>query len=80
MTHHNSLIAYYNYYRVTKESNAAKYQAILPNVYDFLYCMCEAEKDADPDQLDLKAGAESYLKKGGLTDGQIAAIEDYLTA
>ena len=74
------MITYDNYFRVTKESNTAKYQAILPNVYDFLYCMCEAEKGADPDALDLKAGAESYLKKGVLKDEQIAAIEDYLTA
>ena len=42
--------------------------------------MCEAEKDTGLDNLDLKAGAESYLKRGGLTDGQIAAIEDFLTA
>ena len=33
------MMTYYNYYRVTKEANAARYEAILPNVYDFLYCM-----------------------------------------
>lgn len=73
------MITYYNYYRVTKEDNAARYEAILPNVHDFLYCMCEAEKNADLDSLDLKSGAENYLAKGGLTEEQIAAIEDYLT-
>lgn len=76
----DGMITYYNYFRITKESNPAKYEAIAPNVNDFLYCLCEAEKGADLSTLDLKKGAESYLAKGGLTGEQIAAIENYLTA
>ena len=55
-----------------------KYAAILDNVNDFLYCMCGAEKGADLNGLDTKAGAESYLRRGGLTDAQISEIEKYI--
>ena len=73
------MITYDNYYGVTQETSPDKYEAILGNVYDFFYCMCDAEKGTDVYSLDLKAGAESYLKKGGLTDEEIADIETYLT-
>ena len=46
---------------------------------DFLYCMCNAEKGTDLNTLDLKKGAENYLRKGGLSDEQIAKIEAYLS-
>lgn len=73
------MITYANYYGVTKEEKPEKYNAILGNVYDFLYCLCGAEKGTALDTLDLKAGAESYLERGGLTAEQIAAIEEYVT-
>ena len=74
------LIGFYdNYYGVTKEKIPDKYEAILGNVYDFLYCLCGAEKGADIGSLDLKAGAESYLARGGLTQEQIASIEDHIS-
>lgn len=69
---------YTNYYGVTKESQPDKYDAVLVNVYDFLYCMRDAEDDAAIDTLDLKAGAESYLRKGELSDDQISKIEAYI--
>ncbi|MBR5642013.1 MAG: tyrosine-protein phosphatase [Firmicutes bacterium] len=72
------MITYDNYYHVTKEKNPDKYEAILGNVNDFLYCLCDAEKGTDLNTLDLKAGAENYLRRGGLTDAQIAKIEAYL--
>ena len=72
------MITYANYYGVTKENNQKRYEAITWNVYDFLYCICGAEKGTDPDTLDLKNGAESYLRRSGLTDEQIAEIEAYI--
>ena len=72
------MISYYNYYGITQENEPDQYNAILVNVYDFLYCMCDAEEGTAVDTLDLKAGAESYLRKGGLTDDQIAKIEEYI--
>ncbi|MBR0508089.1 MAG: tyrosine-protein phosphatase [Clostridia bacterium] len=72
------MITYANYYGVTEEGQPAKYEAILGNVYDFFYCMCAAEKGTPVETLDLKAGAENYLRRGGLTDEQISAIESFL--
>ena len=72
------MITYDNYYKVTKEKDPEKYEAILGNVYDFLYCLCDAEKGTDLDSLDLRAGAENYLRRGGLSDAQIETIEAYL--
>ena len=72
------MITYYNYYRITKEDKPEKYEAILGNVRDFFYCICKAEDGADIRSLDLKAGAENYLRRGGLNDSQIARIEEYI--
>ena len=72
------MITYDNYYKVTKEKDPDKYEAILGNVYDFLYCLCEVPKGTDLETLDLKTGAENYLRRGGLTDEQIRRIEEAL--
>jgi hypothetical protein len=72
------MITYENYYRVTKQDKPEKYQAILDNVYDFMYCMCGAEKGTDVRSLDLKKGAEDYLGRGGLTAEQIASVTAFL--
>ena len=40
--------------------------------------LCGAEKGTDLDSLDLRAGAENYLRRGGLSDAQIEIIEAYL--
>ena len=74
------MITYYNYYGITKESMPKKYEAILGNVYDFFYCMCDADKGTPVNTLNLKQGAENYLKKGGLSDTQIEEIETYIAA
>jgi hypothetical protein len=72
------MITYANYYKITKTEKPEKYEAVLANVYDFFYCMCSAEKGTPLEQLDLKAGGESYLKRGGLNDTQIREIEAYI--
>ena len=72
------MITYENYYRITKAGKPEKYEAILGNVNDFLYCLCDAEKGTPLDTLDLRAGAGNYLKRGGLTEEQIAAVEKYI--
>lgn len=73
------MITYDNYYGVTKETKPDKYEAIRANVDDFLLCLCEAEKGTPVGSLDLHGGAVSYLRRGGLTDAQIAAVETWLT-
>ena len=54
--------------------------AVPENVCDFLYCMCNAEKGTPLTELDLRAGAENYLAKGGLTQDEISRIYDFVTA
>ncbi|MDO4831752.1 MAG: hypothetical protein Q4A46_09820 [Clostridia bacterium] len=58
--------------------NPERYEAVLGNVNDFLYCMCNAEKGTPVDTLNIKQGAENYLRRGGLSDEQITAIENYI--
>lgn len=72
------MITYDNYYGITKGTEPERYEAILGNVYDFLYCLCDAAKGTPVDSLDLKAGAENYLRRGGLNDAQITAVEQYI--
>jgi hypothetical protein len=72
------MMTYDNYFGITKEGDPEKYEAIKANVLDFFYCMCEAESGTDTALLDIKKGAESYLKRGGLSDEEIKRIEDYL--
>ena len=72
------MITYDNYYHVTPESNPKRYEAIRSIGADFLYCICDAEKGTDLSTLNLKKGAENYLRRGGLTDDQIAEIEAYI--
>ena len=72
------MITYANYYGITPESKPEKYEAILGNVRDFLYCLCDAPEGTPLDSLPLKAGAENYLRRGGLSDAQISAVEQYI--
>lgn len=72
------MITYQNYYGITKAGMPDKYEAVKGNVDDFLYCLCGAEKGTDINTLDLKKGGEDYLRRGGLTDEQIAKIEAYI--
>ncbi|MCR5653592.1 MAG: tyrosine-protein phosphatase [Ruminococcus sp.] len=69
---------YKNYYSITKESQSDKYEAVVVNINDFLCYMCDAEKGTTIDTLDLKKGAENYLRKGGLSENQITKIEAYI--
>ena len=72
------MITFTNSYGVTKEEMPDRYNAILGNMLDFFYCLCDVETGTDPDTLDLRAGAENYLRRGGLSDEQIAQIEAYI--
>ena len=73
------MITFDNYYGITKDAEPEKYKAIKVNVNDFLYCLCDAEKGVAVNTLDIKKGAENYLRRGGLSDEDIKAIEKYIT-
>ena len=72
------MITYYNYYGITKEDSPERYNAVKENVNDFLYYLCDVERGTSYDKMDVKEGAEAYLKRGGLTDDEISQIEAYL--
>lgn len=72
------MLSYKNFYNITKKDTPEKYEAITKFIKDFLCYMCGAEYGTPVESLKLKAGAESYLRDGGLTDEQITAIENYL--
>ena len=73
------MTTYTNYYKLTKQSDPKKYEAVLGNVQGFLECLCDAPEGTPLDSLDLQSGARSYLRRGGLSDDQIARIEEYIT-
>ncbi|MBQ6381182.1 MAG: tyrosine-protein phosphatase [Clostridia bacterium] len=72
------MLTFKNYYGITQQKNPEQYEAVLENVYDFFDCLCGAEKGTMPEASALKTGAENYLRRGGLSQAHIAAIEGYL--
>ena len=73
------MITYDNYYGITEESEPERYNAVRISVNDFLYFLSGAEKGSDLNTLDIKKGAENYLRSGGLSDEDIEKIEKYVT-
>lgn len=73
------MISYDNYYGITEESDPVKYNAVLESFKSFIRYLCNAGEEDDLSNLDIKTGAEEYLKKGGLDPAQIKEIEDYIT-
>ncbi|MBQ3405419.1 MAG: tyrosine-protein phosphatase [Oscillospiraceae bacterium] len=73
------MASFENYYGLNLDNDPDKFEAVEGNVNDFFCCMCGVEADTPVDTLDLKKGAEDYLRTGGLGDEQIFLIEDYLT-
>ena len=71
---------YDNYYGITRESNAASYDAVVRVKFnDMLQYLCETD---DPTQLtpeQLTAGAEKYLSFGGATDTEIQTLKNALS-
>ena len=74
------MITYANYYGITKEDTPEKYAAVVEvKAKDSLYYFAGLEPGADLSNADFVSGAEDYLRLGGLTDEQIAAIKTAIT-
>ena len=73
------MLTYANYYGIIKEKEPERYDAILVNVKDFLYCMCDADEGTPLSALNLRQGAENYLCRGGLSKPQIERIREYIS-
>ena len=73
------MITYDNYYGITKETDAARYDVIVEHVLNPMIQVVAGE-GADITTADLKAGAEAFLQNAGMTADQIAALEARLAA
>ena len=71
------MTTYDNYYGVTKTGNPEGYAAVMQVKFnDFAACLCG---DADPESLtseQLVAGAEQYLRLGGMSSEEIIQLEN----
>lgn len=71
------MITFYNYYGITEEDAPERCAAVRGNVDDFLYFLSGTQSGTPFESMDLKAGGEEYLRRGGLDEEQIAKIEAY---
>lgn len=74
------MTTYKNYYGVEKGSE--QYSAILNSniITSLATVVCGYEKGADISNIDLAAAATDYLKKCGMTSGEIASLKEKLSA
>ena len=70
------MITYDNYYKITAESEAKRYNVIVSEVLDPMVRTIVSDEDLT--KADLAAGAEQYLLEGGMTEAQIAALKENL--
>ena len=74
------MLTYANYYGITAASDAARYTVIVESVLDPLLRTMLNDPNADLATADLAAGAVAFLQNAGMTDAQITALRDCLTA
>ena len=72
------MLTYANYYRIDETSDPARYRTLVESVFNPMVALLIG--DADPTRADLAAGARDYLLSGGMTETQIAALRQALTA
>ena len=71
---------YDNYYHVSKQSNPESYNAVLDLRFgEFLTNVCGKEDYKSLTAEELTQGAENYLRSGGMTDDEIAALKAKIT-
>ena len=72
------MIAYRNYYGITRESDPAKYEIIVDSVLDPMIRTMIGDETADLTSADLSAAAERYLLSGGMEPVRIAQLKHRL--
>lgn len=72
------MMTYDNYYGITRQSDAARYDVIVEHVLDPMVRLLVPD-GADLAAADLQSGAETYLRGIGMTDAQIAALASALS-
>ena len=71
-------ITYKNYYGIDKAQDPERYEAITVFAYEYLEYLTGIKNNADMTPEVLDDGAKRYLRYGGLTDEQIAELEEAL--
>ena len=75
------MITYQNYYGITRESDPDKYDVIADlNLNGMLQYLAGVDDDADLSAIDYSGYARDYLVNGGMTDEQVDALVQRLTA
>jgi len=70
------MLSYANYYGITEENDAAKYEMIVnKNIVEMLYVVAGAEKGANLDEIDFAKAAETYLLNAGMAQEAINALK-----
>ena len=72
-------ITYYNYYRITEETEKTRYDVIVECVLDPMIRSLSGEENADISAMDLAGCAERFLLEGGMSAEQIALLKERLT-
>ena len=71
------MITYYNYYRITRETDPDRYDVIVENVLvPMIWCL--TGDGVDPAEADLAGCAENYLLEAGMNIEQISALRSIL--
>ena len=71
------MITYDNYFKITRESDPVRYDAIKElRLDDMVTFLGGDDEQSDLSKLDLQAGARNYLSWAGMTDEQIDALVD----
>ena len=69
------MITYENYYGITKEGDAFRYDAVVESVMNPMLLSIIGDDSADPAAVDLSECAADYLRDAGMTDEQISALK-----
>ena len=74
------MITYDNYYGITKASDPDRYDVIVESVFVPMLRSVVGDDTTDLETADLSEYATVFLQNAGMTDGQITALRDRLTA
>ena len=73
------MITYANYYGITRETDAKRYDVIAESVFLPMLNSVIGDGAVDPGTADLSVYAERFLQNAGMTAAQIAALKAALT-
>ena len=73
------MITYYNYYKITEESDPGRYTVIVEHLLDPMIQLLFDEPGVDIQTADLSQGARQYLMSTGMNEAEIDALAAVLT-